>query len=83
MTILANPDGVSLTEAAAKAKEFAAEMHMPPAYQLVESGQSKTLGETGYYFLVALLLSTLFMYLILAAQFESWMNPWRSCRHCR
>jgi HAE1 family hydrophobic/amphiphilic exporter-1 len=50
-------------------------MKLPPQYSHDFMGQSKTLAETGYYFLVALGLSILFMYLILAAQFESWSNP--------
>ena len=48
---------------------------MPPEYQISFAGQAKTLGETGYYFMIAFLLSLLFMYLILAAQFESWIQP--------
>ena len=33
------------------------------------------MGETGYYFMIAFGLSILFMYMILAAQFESWTQP--------
>src|SRR5256885_8387376 len=51
------------------------EMSLPPEYEITFGGQGKMLGETGYYFVVALGLSILFMYLILAAQFESWLNP--------
>jgi HAE1 family hydrophobic/amphiphilic exporter-1 len=75
VTILANPDKVSLIDATQQAKQALAEMNLPPQYKVDFSGQSKMLGETAYYFLVALVLSIVFMYLILAAQFESWMNP--------
>jgi len=51
------------------------EIEMDPGYSFVLSGQAKTLGETGYYFAIAFVLSITFMYLILAAQFESWMQP--------
>ena len=50
-------------------------MNLPSQYAAEFMGQSKTLEETAYYFTVALVLSVVFMYLILAAQFESWMNP--------
>jgi HAE1 family hydrophobic/amphiphilic exporter-1 len=50
-------------------------MKLPPAYSFEFTGQAKTMGETGYYFLIAFGLSVLFMYLILAAQFESWTQP--------
>ena len=50
-------------------------MNLPPQYEFSFGGQAKMLGETAYYFMVALVLSILFMYLILAAQFESWLHP--------
>jgi HAE1 family hydrophobic/amphiphilic exporter-1 len=66
---------VSLNDAVVQARAIAREMNLPPEYEVTFGGQAKMLGETGYYFLVALVLSVLFMYLILAAQFESWLNP--------
>ena len=75
VTILANPEAISLYDAQQSAERIVAEMNLPPRYDVAFEGQSKMLGETAYYFLIALGLSTLFMYMILAAQFESWSNP--------
>jgi HAE1 family hydrophobic/amphiphilic exporter-1 len=75
VTLLANPDKVSLNDAVQQAQAILAEMNLPPQYEVVFGGQAKMLGETGYNFLIALVLSILFMYLILAAQFESWLHP--------
>jgi HAE1 family hydrophobic/amphiphilic exporter-1 len=75
VTLLAHPEDVSLNDAVQQALAIAKEMDLPPGYEITFGGQAKLLGETGYYFLVALVLSVLFMYLILAAQFESWLNP--------
>ncbi len=75
VTILANPDTISLNDAVKKTQEIIAEMNLPPQYEATFVGQAKTLGESAYYFLVALALSILFMYMILAAQFESWIHP--------
>jgi HAE1 family hydrophobic/amphiphilic exporter-1 len=75
VTLMAHPDEVSLNDAKLRAVEIAREMDLPPGYSVSFGGQAKMLAETGYYFAVALGLSVLFMYLILAAQFESWLYP--------
>ncbi len=75
VTVLGNPEGIQLGEAVDRATAILARMDMPRDYGFVLSGQAKTMGETGKYFLIAFALSFLFMYLILAAQFESWMQP--------
>jgi hydrophobic/amphiphilic exporter-1 (mainly G- bacteria), HAE1 family len=75
VTVLGNPEGIPLGEAVSRAETILQEMHLPPQYSYVFTGQAKTLGETGYYFMIAFLLSITFMYLILAAQFESWTQP--------
>lgn len=75
VTLMAHPDQVSLNDAVVYAKNCVAELNMPPEYGIVFGGQADMLNETAYYFAVALVLSITFMYLILAAQFESWIDP--------
>ncbi len=75
VTLMAHPDGVSLNEAVQYANKCVAEMNLPPEYSIVYGGQAELLADTAYYFMIALVLSLTFMYLILAAQFESWLNP--------
>ena len=47
----------------------------PQEYRLVPTGRSKSSAELGAGFLLAIGMSFVFMYLILAAQFESWLYP--------
>ncbi len=75
VTVLGNPEAIAMGDAIDRAEKILKGMNLPPQYTYVFSGQAKTLGETGYYFLIAFALSITFMYLILAAQFESWMQP--------
>ncbi len=52
-----------------------ANLHAPVTYRLVPTGRSKSSSELASGFLLAFSLSFVFMYLILAAQFESWLYP--------
>jgi hydrophobic/amphiphilic exporter-1 (mainly G- bacteria), HAE1 family len=55
--------------------QAAKEIGMDPDYRTGLSGASKELNRTGYYFLVAFSLTFIFMYIVLAAQFESFIHP--------
>lgn len=48
---------------------------LPKGYTAKPQGQTKLMRETGISFGLGLLASLVFMYLILAAQFESWLHP--------
>ena len=51
------------------------ELHMPPGYNTGLVGQSKEFGRAASGFVSAFLLSIIFMYMILASQFESFIDP--------
>jgi HAE1 family hydrophobic/amphiphilic exporter-1 len=51
------------------------ELNLPAGYRTGYVGQSKEMGKAGFYFLLAIMLSFIFMYIVLAAQFESFIHP--------
>jgi len=51
------------------------DLHMGPDYRSGRTGASKELARTGLYFLIAFSLTFIFMYIVLAAQFESFIHP--------
>jgi HAE1 family hydrophobic/amphiphilic exporter-1 len=76
VTISANIEkGQSLSEVLAQIEPQVAAMNLVPAYQTGLQGRSRELGRAGQAFLVAFILSFIFMYMILAAQFESFLHP--------
>jgi HAE1 family hydrophobic/amphiphilic exporter-1 len=75
VTIVANLDGIALGTAVQRVRDIVAALDLPPTYGIVFGGRAKSLGESGSNFLIAFALSFVFMYMILAAQFESFVHP--------
>lgn len=76
VTLLANTKpGGSAASITAAINDFVAKLQLPPGYRTGYVGQSKEMGKAGFYFLLAFALSFIFMYIVLAAQFESFIHP--------
>jgi HAE1 family hydrophobic/amphiphilic exporter-1 len=68
-------NGHSLGEAADATTRVLDGLGMPPGYRAAFSGQVKILEETTSNMILAFALASIFMYMVLAAQFESFVHP--------
>jgi HAE1 family hydrophobic/amphiphilic exporter-1 len=76
VTLLANVrPGGSQAAVIQQMDQFVKEVKIEPGYTTGLAGRSKELGRAGYYFALAFILSFVFMYMVLAAQFESFVHP--------
>ena len=76
VTLLGNVRaGGSQAAVISQMEQFVKEERMEPGYKSGLAGRSKELGRAGYYFMLAFVLSFVFMYMVLAAQFESFIHP--------
>jgi hydrophobic/amphiphilic exporter-1 (mainly G- bacteria), HAE1 family len=67
--------GYPLDLAAAHTVQSIKEVGLPAGYSYLFSGQVKILEETTWNLVLAMLLASIFMYMVLAAQFESFTYP--------
>jgi hydrophobe/amphiphile efflux-1 (HAE1) family protein len=76
ITLLANvAPGASEGDILTSLDKIVADLNMPAGYSAGPVGRSKELGKTQAAFMLAFGMSFIFMYLTLAAQFESWLHP--------
>jgi len=73
--LTANLDGLPLGTAVARIRAAAAEIEMAPGYEIHFPGEAERTEESFRYMAEALFLAIVFVYLILAAQFESFIDP--------
>ena len=76
VTLVANTrPGGSATSITSELDAYVKTLDLPPGYKTGYVGQSKELGKSLFYFALAISLSFIFMYIVLAAQFESFLHP--------
>ncbi len=76
VNIVANLEkGFPLGTAVAKMNAKVSELDLPSGYSTKYLGQAKTMQEATVNFLIALVLSLIFIYMVLASQFESFLHP--------
>jgi HAE1 family hydrophobic/amphiphilic exporter-1 len=67
--------GVALGNALPEVEAFVKTLDMPPEYRHEFLGEAKLMADSNSNFMLAFILAFIFMYMILAAQFESLVHP--------
>ena len=75
VTVSANLDNLPIGTAVERVKSAAKGINLPPGYSISFSGEAEDMVESFGYMAEALVLAVLFVYLVLAAQFESFLEP--------
>jgi HAE1 family hydrophobic/amphiphilic exporter-1 len=75
ISVNANLQGVPLGEVLTQARAKVEELHLKPGYQAVFGGSARTLAEASTNFTIALVLAVIFIYMVLASQFNSFIHP--------
>ncbi len=75
VTLTANVSGRSAGEVSADIKKAMDTVALPPGYSYQFSGSTKDMAEAFAYAISALILAVVFIYMILASQFKSFLQP--------
>ncbi len=75
ISVSANLQGVPLSEVLTSARAKVDELHLKPGYVAVFGGSARTLAEASNNFVIALVLAVIFIYMVLASQFNSFVHP--------
>jgi HAE1 family hydrophobic/amphiphilic exporter-1 len=75
VVVSANLQGKGMSQAVEDLNNHLKEINLPPEYHYEFIGRAKMLAESNSNFVLGFLLAFLFMYMILAAQFESLVHP--------
>jgi HAE1 family hydrophobic/amphiphilic exporter-1 len=77
ISVNANLDRLKTTlgQAIADAREKVGELGLKAGYQVTFGGSARTLSQAGNDFMIAIVLSVVFIYMVLASQFNSFIHP--------
>ncbi|TNC50487.1 efflux RND transporter permease subunit [Rubellimicrobium rubrum] len=75
VSVSANLSGVTLGEVLPEVTAATEALDLPPGYRVSQGGDAEQLQESGASALTALILAVVFIYLVLASQFGSFLQP--------